>query len=234
MWANYLFLGIPVCLVSLEKLDWIEHLLQYGHGYIMMHVYSIFAKKLKAHWKKFCLKRSLPTWAGSEWWMAMCHLLLVAQSYLALCKPMDSNPPGSSVHRILQVRILKWVAIPFSRGSSRAKDQTCVSCTAADSLQSEPPGKIVVLFELISFSISQRGMLLLGLYPWWQGSGTSLMFYLEMFAYKCFGRNDILFFFFFLKALLIPERFLFVIKLLFCIGVFPDGTSDKEPACQET
>ena len=127
MWANSLFLGIPVCLVSLEKLDWIEHLLQYGLGYITMHVYSVFAKKLKAHWKKFCLKHSLPTWAGSEWWMAVCHMLLVAQPYLTLCKPMDSNLPGSSVHRILQIRILKWIAIPFSRGSSRAKDLTCVS-----------------------------------------------------------------------------------------------------------
>ena len=53
MWVNSLFLGIPVCLVSLKKLDLIEHSLQYGHGYIRMHVYSfIVAKKLKAHWKK--------------------------------------------------------------------------------------------------------------------------------------------------------------------------------------
>ena len=170
MWANSLFLGIPVCLVSLEKLHLIEHSLQYGHGYIRMHVYSfIVAKKLKAHWKNNCLKYSLPTWAGSEWWMAACHMLLVAQLYPTLCKPMDSSLPGFSVHGILQVRLLKWVAIPFSRGSSWAKDQTWVSCTVADSLQSEPPGKIAVVFELISLSISQRGMLLQGLYPWWQG-----------------------------------------------------------------
>ena len=44
--------------------------------------------------------------------------VLVAQSYLALCDPMDYNPPGSSVLGILQARILEWVAIPFSRGSS--------------------------------------------------------------------------------------------------------------------
>ena len=44
--------------------------------------------------------------------------------------PMDSNPPGSSVHGILQARILVWVAIPFSRGSSQLRDQTQVSCTA--------------------------------------------------------------------------------------------------------
>ena len=40
------------------------------------------------------------------------------QSCLALCKPMDSSPPGSSVHGILQSRILEWVSMPSSRGSS--------------------------------------------------------------------------------------------------------------------
>ena len=40
------------------------------------------------------------------------------QSYPTLCNPMDCSPPGSSVHGILQARILEWVAIPFSRGSS--------------------------------------------------------------------------------------------------------------------
>ena len=44
--------------------------------------------------------------------------------------PMDCSPPGSSVHRILQARILEWVAIPFSRGSSRPRDWTRISSTA--------------------------------------------------------------------------------------------------------
>ena len=44
--------------------------------------------------------------------------VLVAQSYLILCDPMDCSPPGFSVHGILQARVLEWVAIPFSRGSS--------------------------------------------------------------------------------------------------------------------
>ena len=43
---------------------------------------------------------------------------------------MDYSQPGSSVHDILQVRILEWVAIPFSRGSSLPKDQTQVSWIA--------------------------------------------------------------------------------------------------------
>ena len=49
------------------------------------------------------------------------------QSYPTLCDPMDCNPPGSSVHGILQARILERVAMPFSRGSSRPRDQTPVS-----------------------------------------------------------------------------------------------------------
>ena len=42
-------------------------------------------------------------------------LCLVAQSCLTLCDPMGRSPPGSSVHGILQARILEWVVIPFSR-----------------------------------------------------------------------------------------------------------------------
>ena len=51
----------------------------------------------------------------------------VAQLYPTLCDPMDCGPPGSSVHGILQARILEWVAIPFSRESSRPRDWTQVS-----------------------------------------------------------------------------------------------------------
>ena len=43
---------------------------------------------------------------------------LVTQSCLTLCDPVDCSPPGSSVHGILQARVLEWVAISFSRGSS--------------------------------------------------------------------------------------------------------------------
>ena len=40
--------------------------------------------------------------------------MLVAQSYLTLCNPIDCSPPGSSVYGILWARILEWIAIPFS------------------------------------------------------------------------------------------------------------------------
>ena len=54
----------------------------------------------------------------------------VTQSCLTLCDPMGCSPPGSSVHGIFQARVLAWLAISFSRGSSRPWDQTQVSCTA--------------------------------------------------------------------------------------------------------
>ena len=63
-----------------------------------------------------------------------CHILggmclcLCAQSWPILCDPMDYSLPGFSVHVISQARILDWVAISFSRGSSQPRDQTYVSC----------------------------------------------------------------------------------------------------------
>ena len=58
------------------------------------------------------------------------HVLFCAkslQSWPTLCDPMDCSPPDSSVHGILQVRILEWVAMPSSRGSFRPKDWTHIS-----------------------------------------------------------------------------------------------------------
>ena len=53
--------------------------------------------------------------------------VLVTQLCPTLCSPMECSPPGSSVHGILQARILEWVAISFSGGSSWPRDQTHVS-----------------------------------------------------------------------------------------------------------
>ena len=46
------------------------------------------------------------------------------QSCPTLCDPVDCSPPGSSVHGMLQARILEWVAMPSSRGSSRPRGRT--------------------------------------------------------------------------------------------------------------
>ena len=55
---------------------------------------------------------------------------LCAQSRLTLCDRTDCSRLCSPVHRILQARILEWVANPLSRGSSRLTDQTCISCVS--------------------------------------------------------------------------------------------------------
>ena len=63
--------------------------------------------------------------------------------------PTDCSPPGSSVHGIPQPRILEWVAISSSRGSSRPRDQTCVSCIAGRFFTTEPSGKsLSLLFKI--------------------------------------------------------------------------------------
>ena len=53
-----------------------------------------------------------------------------AQLCLTLSDPTDCSPPGSSVHGIFQARMLEWVAISFSEGSSRPRDRTCISCVS--------------------------------------------------------------------------------------------------------
>ena len=69
------------------------------------------------------------------------RVCLVALLCLTLWDPMDCSTSGSSVHGILQARILEWVAIPFSRGSSRPRIKSISPALQADSLPSEPSGK---------------------------------------------------------------------------------------------
>ena len=76
-----------------------------------------------------------------------------AQLYPTLCNPMDCNPPDSFVYGIFQSRILEWVAISSSRGSSWPRDQTWVfriSCTAGRSFtKADPPGKPKKDWEIV-------------------------------------------------------------------------------------
>ena len=70
---------------------------------------------------------------------------LVSQLCPVLVDPMDCSPSGSSVHEILQARILEWIAVPFSRGSSQCRDNPEIEprspALQVDSLPSELPGK---------------------------------------------------------------------------------------------
>ena len=92
-----------------------------------------------------------------------CMHAQLLQSYLTLCNPMDCSLPGSSVHGILQARILECVAMPSSRGPSWPRDWTCiyVSCTAGRFLPTEPPRKPQMANEraLIPFMRTQPSWL---------------------------------------------------------------------------
>ena len=64
--------------------------------------------------------------------------VLIARSCPTLCDPMNCIPPGSSIHGILQAKILEWVAIPFSRGCP-PRDRICMK---EEPLLSDPPEKL--------------------------------------------------------------------------------------------
>ena len=63
-------------------------------------------------------------------YVCLC-VCLGAQLCPTLCNSMDCSPPDSSVHWILQAKILEWVAIPFSKESSQPRDRTYISCTVS-------------------------------------------------------------------------------------------------------
>ena len=76
-----------------------------------------------------------------------CVCVKSLRSYLTLRDPMDYSLPYSSVRRISQARILEWMAMPSSRGSSWPHDQTsvsCGSCIAGRFFTTEPPGKPIL------------------------------------------------------------------------------------------
>ena len=77
--------------------------------------------------------------------------VLVAESHLTPCNPMDYSPPGSSVHGILQARILGWIDTLFSRGSSQPRIKPGSPTLQADSLLSESPGKPIYIYKYFIF-----------------------------------------------------------------------------------
>ena len=97
-----------------NRKQWEAHLEQKGqHG-----------QRLKVGGNLVFSEQQLYTGGEAQW-----VLVLVTRSSSTLCNPMAcSSPPGSSLHGILQARLLEWVATSFSRGSSQPRDRTQVSC----------------------------------------------------------------------------------------------------------
>ena len=88
----------------------------------------------------------------------LCTCAQSLQSCPALCNPGDCSLPGSSGHRIFPARTLEWAAMPSSRGSSRPKDRTCISCvshTASGFFTTEQQGKFRSSDTTYSITISR-------------------------------------------------------------------------------
>ena len=110
-------------------------------------IQSVVQHKLVCFWSHLCPVRFCRA--------RMTTVCSVAQLHLTLCDPMDCSPPpwgrtgdpmdcgppGSSVHGILQARILEWVTMPSSRGSSQPRDRTHVFCIAGGFFTTGSPGK---------------------------------------------------------------------------------------------
>ena len=124
-----------------------------------------------------------------------------AQSCLTLCDPMDMSLPGSSVHGILQARLLEWVVIPFFRGSSWSRDQNCVSCIAGWFFTTEPLGRALSVVRLvvdlkgwrcqvITSSIRSRFEFQLCHFQLWENLVNLTSLSLPFLIYKTGSRND--------------------------------------------
>ena len=105
---------------------------------IMLEKWSIRRRIECKKWMTFmvffqstlCYSSFYMMWYFINWWFpwVFWYTMKVSQSCLTLCDPMVCSPQGSSVHEILQARILEGVAISYSRGSFQPRDQTSISC----------------------------------------------------------------------------------------------------------
>ena len=87
----------------------------------------------------------------------LLFVVIESISYIQLFSdPMDCSLPGSSVHGISQARILEWVAISFSRGSSQPKDWTWISCIGRWILYHGPTREVHFLLYLLLISVSSN------------------------------------------------------------------------------
>ena len=94
-------------------------------------------------WKSVpAIFQTLPHGAFSVTDSLYLRCCLFAKSRPTLCDPVDYSPSGSSVRGISQAKILEWVAVYFSRGSSQPRDWTCVSCLLGRFFTTAPPVKI--------------------------------------------------------------------------------------------
>ena len=123
--------GVPTSVTETSRME----------GGVGKKIFFVCGFRLVRYIHKMCIYNFGSVFSTND---LMCMRAQLLQSCLTLCDPMDWGPPGSSVHGILQTRILEWVAMPCTRGSSQPRDQThffCVSCIASIFFTTEPPRK---------------------------------------------------------------------------------------------
>ena len=116
--------GLPICLLFVllrlfPDTCWLKFFLPLL--YFTLHKWSWSLQVIIS--TKYCSPKQKATRSH-----VVCMHAKLLESCLILCDPMDCSPPGSSVHGILQARILELVAMPFSKGSSQPRDRIHVSC----------------------------------------------------------------------------------------------------------
>ena len=105
------------------------------------HRVALRVRKGRSGWWAMAPRGTAVANAGPSWVSAGGDL--VTKSCLTLCDLKDCSLPGSSFHGIFQARMLEWVAISFSRGSSWPRDWTCIACISSKLFTTEPPGEAV-------------------------------------------------------------------------------------------
>ena len=103
------------------------------------------------YWSKVGLPCCVRLWYIANWfsvYICVCVCMCV-QSCLTLCDSVDCYLPGSSVHGISQARTLEWIAVSYSRGLSRPRDQSHISCLAGRFFTPEPLGKAIYTYVYI-------------------------------------------------------------------------------------
>ena len=121
-----------------------------------------------AVWK---IQRLNVIYFNPRWCINYYACVLGRFSHVWLCDPMDCSPPGSSIHGILQARILEWVAMPSSTGSSQSRDCTWdsyVSCIGRRVLYHQrhlegPLTAMCASHSVVSNSLQPHGLWLAGL-----------------------------------------------------------------------
>ena len=121
-WEDSLEKGIHSSILAWR--DCIVHGVTKGRTWLSDFDFDFWFSNTETYWE--INSNSISTF----WVFPICCCGSVAKSCPILFSAVDCILPGSSVHRILQARILKWVTMPSSRGSSQCRDQTHVSCIA--------------------------------------------------------------------------------------------------------